>query len=82
MKKICMLLVLLSGVAFALDKQDDICKKQDLGGCETLYICPNGVSLIVKKEINTRGSGCNDEIVAKYVIDAKEQKLVEIPNKK
>jgi len=83
MKKICLLLILLSGISFAETKQNDVvCKQQELGGCETLYICQNGVSLIVKKEINKRGSGCFDEIVTKYVIDTKEQKLVEIPNKK
>ncbi|WP_442765855.1 hypothetical protein [Sulfurospirillum cavolei] len=84
MKKICMLLVLLSGVAFAvnLENKEDVCKKQDLGGCETLYICPNNVSLIVKQEAYKKGGGCNDEIISKYLIDTKEQKLTEIPSKK
>lgn len=81
MKKICMLLVLLSGVAFAVDFKEDMCKKQDLGGCETLFICPNNVSLIVQYEKNV--NGCNEKIIiAKHIIDTKELKVIEVPTKK
>lgn len=80
MKKICMLLIFLSGVSFAVDLQKDICQKQELGGCETLFICPNNVSLIVKYEMAI--GGCIDRIVSQYFIDTKEQKVIEMPNKK
>lgn len=75
-----MLLVCLSSVAFAAGSQNDLCKQQDLGGCETLFICPNGVSLIVKYE---QGPGnCYDKVISKYIIDSKEQKVTEVSNKK
>jgi len=81
MKKICMLLVLLSSVAFAVDLKQDACKKQDLGGCETLFICPNNISLIVKYLQN--GSTCvEDNVISKHLIDTKEQKVIEVPTKK
>lgn len=83
MKKICMLLVLLSGVTFAvnLDIKDDTCKKQDIGGCESLFICQNNVSLIVQYDKNV--NGCNEKIIiAKHIIDTKEQKVIEVPTKK
>jgi|GEM_PF-5059682 len=82
MKKICMLLVLLSGVAFAADKQEDICKKQDLGGCETLFICPNTSSFIVKYKRDSSTMRCLNEVDTKYFPDAKEQKFAEVPSKK
>lgn len=81
MKKILMLLALLSGVAFAVDFKQDVCKKQDLGGCETLFICPNNVSLIVKY-LQHESTCIEDNVASKHLIDTKEQKVIEVPTKK
>lgn len=92
MKKICMLLVLLSGVAFAAGNQGDTgCKVQELGECQFLYTCENSVSMIVTKQtslITTVTPGkiptveCEDKIINREIVDMKNMKIVNSSEKK
>lgn len=92
MKKICMLLVLLSGVAFAASSQGNSgCKVQELGECQFLYSCENSISMIVTKKalpMKTVLEGgntltrCDDTIVKRELIDIQNKKIVNIDTNK
>lgn len=92
MKKICMLLALLSGVAFAAGNQGDTgCKVQELGDCQYLYTCENSISMVVTKKPNgiisvTPGNkavkGCDDTIIKKELIDMQNKQIVNLDGNK
>lgn len=85
MKKLCLILVLLSGVSFASSIEVKKCVEQEIGGCEYLYSCPNDITILVKKNIDTVGtknnSTCRDEVSAKYLVDKETKSLIELKSK-